>query len=212
MKVKTTYLQMFARPERVVPPPREGLAVVHAKKPTVAYYSFLYDGVGRDYDWTSLKQLSDAELTALLYDPRLEVHVLMAEGVPAGFAELDRRIEGEIELVQFGFFFCFLLDSPSFLPYCFRIPILSSVSKPYRPTRTFPRIARIALLLFSEGVSHELASRVQLVVLPHRPANETCPNASAPLAFRPAASGGIGRSHPAGDDYCQPRWLHPDSG
>jgi GNAT superfamily N-acetyltransferase len=26
----------------------------------------------------------------------------MAEGVPAGFAELDRRIEGEIEVVQFG--------------------------------------------------------------------------------------------------------------
>ena len=35
MKVKTTYLQMFARPERVVPPPRDGLVVVHAKKPTV---------------------------------------------------------------------------------------------------------------------------------------------------------------------------------
>jgi hypothetical protein len=35
MKVKTTYLQMFARPERVVPP-REGLTVVHARKPTVA--------------------------------------------------------------------------------------------------------------------------------------------------------------------------------
>src|SRR5260370_29736357 len=30
------------------------------------------------------------------------VHVLMADGVPAGFAELDRRREGEIELVQFG--------------------------------------------------------------------------------------------------------------
>jgi hypothetical protein len=53
-------------------------------------------------DWTSRKKLSDAELAALLHDPRLEVHVLMAEGVPAGFAELDRRIEGEIELVQFG--------------------------------------------------------------------------------------------------------------
>ncbi len=26
----------------------------------------------------------------------------MVDGVPAGFAELDRRIEGEIELVQFG--------------------------------------------------------------------------------------------------------------
>jgi GNAT superfamily N-acetyltransferase len=102
MKVKTTYLQMLARPERVMPSPRDGLAVVHAKKPTVAYYRFLYDGVGRDYDWTSRKKLSDAELAALLNDPRLEVHVLMAEGVPAGFAELDRRFDGEIELVQFG--------------------------------------------------------------------------------------------------------------
>ena len=102
MKVKITYLEMFARPERVVPPPREGLVVVHARKPTLAYYRFLYDGVGRDYDWTSLTKLSDAELAALLNDPRLEVHVLMAEGAPAGFAELDRRIEGEIKLAQFG--------------------------------------------------------------------------------------------------------------
>jgi GNAT superfamily N-acetyltransferase len=102
MMVKTTYLQMFAPTERVVPPSRGGLAVVHGKKPTVAYYRSLYDSVGRDYDWTSRKKLSDAELAALLNDPRLEVHVLMADGVPAGFAELDRRIEGEIELVQFG--------------------------------------------------------------------------------------------------------------
>ena len=102
MKVKTTYLEMFARPERVVPPPREGLVVVRAKKPSVAYYRFLYDAVGRDYDWTSRKRLSDAELGALLNDPRLEVHVLTADGAPAGFAELDRRTEGEVELVQFG--------------------------------------------------------------------------------------------------------------
>jgi GNAT superfamily N-acetyltransferase len=102
LKFKTTYLQMLARPERVVPPPREGLAVVHARRPTVAYYRFLYDTVGRDYEWTSRKKLSDAELAALLHDPRLEVHVLMADGIPAGLAELDRRIEGEIELVHFG--------------------------------------------------------------------------------------------------------------
>jgi GNAT superfamily N-acetyltransferase len=102
MKLKTTYLQMFACPERSAPPPRDGLAVIHAKKPTVAYYWFLYDTVGRDYGWTSRKKLSDGELAALLHDPRLEVHVLMVDGTPAGFAELDRRTEGEIELVQFG--------------------------------------------------------------------------------------------------------------
>src|SRR5262249_33214108 len=102
MKVKTTYLQMFARPERDVPPPREGLAVVHARKPTIAYYRFLYPAVGRHSACTSRKKLSDADLAALLNAPRLEVHALMADGVPAGFAELDRRTEGEIELVQFG--------------------------------------------------------------------------------------------------------------
>ncbi len=68
----------------------------------MAYYRFLYDAVGRAYDWTSRKKLSDAELAALLNDPRLEVHLLTADGAPAGFAELDRRTEGEIELVQFG--------------------------------------------------------------------------------------------------------------
>jgi GNAT superfamily N-acetyltransferase len=100
--VKTTYLQMFAPTPRVVPPPRDGLAVVHARRPTVGYYRFLYEGVGRDYNWTTRSKLSDAELAALLNDPRLEVYVLMADGVPAGFAELDRRIDGEVELVQFG--------------------------------------------------------------------------------------------------------------
>src|SRR6516225_7365599 len=100
--VKTTYLQMFAHPRRPVQPPRDGLVVVHAKKPPVAYYRFLYDAVGRDYDWTSRRKLSGTELGALLNHPSLVVHVLMVDRVPGGFAELDRRTEGEIELVQFG--------------------------------------------------------------------------------------------------------------
>jgi hypothetical protein len=52
--VKTIYLEMISRPERVVPPPSAGLAIVHARNPPVAYYRFLYDAVGRDYDWTSV--------------------------------------------------------------------------------------------------------------------------------------------------------------
>jgi GNAT superfamily N-acetyltransferase len=78
------------------------LDIVHVSRPTVEYYRFLYDAVGKDYDWTSRKRLTDAELAAILSDPRDEVHVLLVERVPAGFAELDRRISDEIELVQFG--------------------------------------------------------------------------------------------------------------
>src|SRR3989442_676294 len=102
MKTTVYYLHMFTHTPRSIAPPRTGCAVIHARKPTLRYYRFLYDAVGRDYDWTSRKKLAGALLAALLNDPRLEVHVLMVEGVPAGFAELDRRIEGEIELVQFG--------------------------------------------------------------------------------------------------------------
>ena len=100
--VKIYYLEMLASPGRTASPPRDGLTVVHAKKPTLGYYRFLYDSVGGTYHWTSRKKLADAELAALIHDSLMENHVLHVDGVPAGFAELDRRIEDEIELVQFG--------------------------------------------------------------------------------------------------------------
>jgi GNAT superfamily N-acetyltransferase len=102
MDVKVTYLEMLARPTREVPPPRDGLVILHARRPTVAYYRFLYDAVGRPWQWLSRLKLSDEELARVIHDPLDEVHVLHVEGVPAGFAELDRRVEGEVELVQFG--------------------------------------------------------------------------------------------------------------
>jgi GNAT superfamily N-acetyltransferase len=102
VSVKAIYLEMFARPERLVPPPREGLTVVHARRPTVAYYRFLYEEVGRDYHWPRCNKLTDPELAALLSDPRIEVYVLIVDGVPAGFAELDRRSAGEVKLAHFG--------------------------------------------------------------------------------------------------------------
>jgi GNAT superfamily N-acetyltransferase len=100
--VTVYYLEMLANPGRVVPAPREGLSVVHAKQPTVGYYRFLYNAVGGPYHWLSRRRLSDAELAASLNDPLDEVHVLHVEGTPAGFAELDRRMVGQIEFVQFG--------------------------------------------------------------------------------------------------------------
>src|SRR5205085_5112558 len=38
----------------------------------------------------------------IIRDPLDEVHVLHVDGTPAGFAELDRRTNDEIELVHFG--------------------------------------------------------------------------------------------------------------
>ena len=102
MRINTTYLQMLAAPRRVVPPPRDGISIIQAKRPPVAYYRFLYDAVGKDWQWASRKKLTDADLTQIIHDPQVEVHVLFVDGVPAGFAELDRRTPGEIEVTQFG--------------------------------------------------------------------------------------------------------------
>jgi GNAT superfamily N-acetyltransferase len=102
LDVKVYYLEMFVRPPGDIPPPRDELLVLHARRPSVAYYRFLYYTVGNDYQWYSRRKLTDSELAALLADPRDEVHVLHVEGSPAGFVEFDRRVTDEVEIVQFG--------------------------------------------------------------------------------------------------------------
>jgi GNAT superfamily N-acetyltransferase len=99
---KTTYVQMLSHSRKAVPPPKEGLVVMQAKHPTIGYYRFLYDAVGEPWNWRSRTKLTDDALAAIIHDPRDEVHVLFLDGVPTGFAELDRRVENEIEIVQFG--------------------------------------------------------------------------------------------------------------
>jgi len=100
--VKTTYLEMTTWPAHDTPPSGEGIEVIHAQRPTVAFYRFLYDAVGRDFQWVDRTMMSDDALGAIVYDDRVEVHVLYADGTPAGYAELDRRTDGQIELAYFG--------------------------------------------------------------------------------------------------------------
>ena len=100
--VKVFYLEMRSQAQKIVPPPREGLCVIRANKPSVAYYRFLYNGVGQEYHWYTRGKMPDSELASILQNPLNEVHVLHVDGNPAGFAELDRTIRDEIELVQFG--------------------------------------------------------------------------------------------------------------
>lgn len=100
--VTVYYLEMLAPLHRSVPAPRDDLTVQHVKSPTVPYYRSLYDAVGKDYYWLSRRKMSDEALAAIIGDPLDELHVLHVERTPAGFAELDRRKPGEIELVQFG--------------------------------------------------------------------------------------------------------------
>ena len=99
-----TYLEMHARPELppLQPPHGKRLALMRAEPPSVSFYRYLYDAVGRDWRWTLRKRLGDAALREIIEDRAVEVYVLHVAGVPAGFSELDRRQPPEIELAYFG--------------------------------------------------------------------------------------------------------------
>lgn len=101
--VTVTYLEMTS-PDRRSPAPEwpERVSVRRAERPTVSFYRYLYDAVGSDWNWHVRRRLSDDALAAIIHDDAVEVHVLHVRGVPAGYAELDRRAEKEVEIAYFG--------------------------------------------------------------------------------------------------------------
>ncbi|WP_211115504.1 GNAT family N-acetyltransferase [Arenibaculum pallidiluteum] len=98
-----TFLEMAAKPDRVRPlrPPAERLALLRAERPTVSFYRYLYDTVGERWLWADRRRMDAAAVAATVQDPRVEVYVLYKAGVPAGFAELDRR-GAAVDLAYFG--------------------------------------------------------------------------------------------------------------
>lgn len=78
------------------------LALHHAKHFPLHFYRYLYDTVGSPYLWWERREMGDEELASIVHDERVELQVLYVDGVPAGFAEIDRRKAGEVELIYLG--------------------------------------------------------------------------------------------------------------
>lgn len=96
------YLEMLERPVELSVPERTGVEILPVQLPSVEYYRFLYDAVGKDYRWLSRRKLTDEELKTIIQHPDNRMSVLHVAGSPAGFAELDCRDPVNVELVQFG--------------------------------------------------------------------------------------------------------------
>jgi len=103
LAVTTTYLEMPAPPPPPFPiPARSELSVIRAVKPTVSFYRYLYNTVGKDWLWGDRRKLGDDELLTIIGDDREEINVVYYNGVPAGYVELDCRNFPEIEIAYFG--------------------------------------------------------------------------------------------------------------
>jgi GNAT superfamily N-acetyltransferase len=98
-----TFLEMKSRPSAIPPPrPKGKIALLRSEKPPVHFYRYLYDAIGRDYQWVDRKKLNDEQLAALLADAAIELYTLYVEGCPAGMAELDFRDATKANLAYFG--------------------------------------------------------------------------------------------------------------
>ena len=104
-EVEITYLEMLAPPDgEPIPPPRNDLLVERTEDPTVDYYRYLYDAVDDPWQWFDLRTAPDEEIAKTVQDPNVELWVLSVGEETAGFAELDRRIENEVQMAYFGLF------------------------------------------------------------------------------------------------------------
>lgn len=102
-----TYLEMRTPPwgdgaPPEIQPPAPDIHVEWVPDMTVPFYRSLYDAVGEAWLWWERCLMSDAELAAILADPAVEVGVLRAGTALAGYAELDRRRTGEVEIAYLG--------------------------------------------------------------------------------------------------------------
>ena len=101
--ITVTYLEMTSPDQRSHAPGwAEGVTIQRAEPPTVSFYRYLYDTVGADWDWYVRRRLSDDALGTIIHDEAVEIFVLYVRGTPAGYVELDRRVEAEVEIAYFG--------------------------------------------------------------------------------------------------------------
>ena len=98
-----TFLEMRQRPSpHRFGTPQGRLAILKAERMPVHFYRYLYDIIGRDYNWVIRKRMDDAALGAYLAEPGIELFTLILDGCPMGFAELDLRAMPIGHIAYFG--------------------------------------------------------------------------------------------------------------
>ncbi|MEY3729388.1 MAG: hypothetical protein RLZZ57_144 [Pseudomonadota bacterium] len=102
LKVQVTFLRMDAPPSSPAPALPGDARVERVRHCSVPFYRYLYNTVGEPWLWWMRRIATDAELAGLLAHPSVSLHVLMRDGEPAGFYELDHRAGQAVNLSYFG--------------------------------------------------------------------------------------------------------------
>ncbi|MDQ1198187.1 3-mercaptopyruvate sulfurtransferase [Agrobacterium sp. SORGH_AS 787] len=103
LKAHVTQLEMTSAPKVSLPVPVNiQTAIMRTHNIPLHFYRYLYWRVGKRWHWQKRMRMSDAELSAVLHDPKNCVTVLYLNGSPAGFFEFNRTSDEVTELSYFG--------------------------------------------------------------------------------------------------------------
>ena len=86
---------------RIAPYPSEKLEVRQVKISCPAFNRWLYETVGRDWNWTERLVWSNQQWADYASRAELETWVGYCSGTPVGYFELEQQ-DNEIEIVSFG--------------------------------------------------------------------------------------------------------------
>jgi GNAT superfamily N-acetyltransferase len=97
------YLEMLSPGDlRAVACPQDDWSVIEARVPQWQVNRFLYDFVGQQWLWTDKSGWSDDDWRRHVERDDLRTWIAWRFGSPAGYFELERRPDGDIEIAYFG--------------------------------------------------------------------------------------------------------------
>jgi GNAT superfamily N-acetyltransferase len=79
-----------------------GVTVTRVPQPMPELNRFFYSTVGAEYHWTDRLDWPLEKWSAWVNRPDLDTYVLAVDGIPAGYFELLRHDNGDIEIKYFG--------------------------------------------------------------------------------------------------------------
>ena len=94
-------LELPAGP-RVKAPTGQAIALLHVVRPPLHFYRYLMFRVGKPWTWVYRLRMGDAELESIVHAETTVIKVVLLDGAPAGFFELDLAAKPEAELSYFG--------------------------------------------------------------------------------------------------------------
>lgn len=84
------------------PVPDPAPAIIRAEVPSPALNRFLYTSVGGAWHWTDRLPWTWAQWLKWLDRPELQTWVMYVAGTPAGYFELEKQADDQVELAYFG--------------------------------------------------------------------------------------------------------------